>query len=56
MAEPRGSERFYVAEQLNCFKTQVRANPVICRWPPDEFDQDISDLAVYFDSTDAGKV
>jgi len=43
-----GQSAVYIAEQLKLFKTQVRANPVMMPMASGLSDQDISDLAVYF--------
>jgi cytochrome c553 len=40
----------YVAEQLKLFKSQVRANPVMMPMATVLSDQDINDVAVYFEA------
>ena len=45
-----GQSAVYVEEQLKLFKTQVRANPVMMPMASGLSDQDISDLAVYFEA------
>ena len=45
-----GQSAVYLAEQLKLFKTQVRANPVMMPMASGLSDQDISDLAVYFEA------
>src|SRR3982074_2415394 len=45
-----GQSAVYVAEQLKLFKTQVRANPVMMPMASGLSDQDINDVAVYFEA------
>jgi cytochrome c553 len=45
-----GQSAVYVSEQLHLFKTQVRANPVMMPMASALSDQDISDIAVYFEA------
>jgi cytochrome c553 len=45
-----GQSAVYITEQLKLFKTQVRANPVMMPMASGLSDQDISDLAVYFEA------
>jgi cytochrome c553 len=43
-----GQSAVYVAEQLKLFKTQVRANPVMMPMASGLSDQDVNDVAVYY--------
>ena len=45
-----GQSAVYISEQLHLFKTQVRANPVMMPMASGLTDQDISDVAVYFEA------
>jgi cytochrome c553 len=45
-----GQSAVYIAEQLHLFKTQVRANPVMMPMAQSLSDQDMSDIAVYFEA------
>jgi len=45
-----GQSAVYVAEQLKLFKNQVRANPVMMPMASGLSDQDINDVAVYFEA------
>jgi cytochrome c553 len=45
-----GQSAVYIAEQLNLFKTQVRANPVMMPMTASLSGQDINDIAVYFEA------
>jgi cytochrome c553 len=45
-----GQSAVYVAEQLKLFKAQVRANPVMMPMASGLSDQDISDVAVYYEA------
>ena len=45
-----GQSAVYIAEQLHLFKTQVRANPVMMPMASNLSDQDINDVAVYFEA------
>src|ERR1700753_1232180 len=45
-----GQSAVYISEQLKLFKTQVRANPVMMPMASGLSDQDISDVAVYFEA------
>jgi cytochrome c553 len=45
-----GQSAVYIDEQLHLFKTQVRTNPVMMPLAAGLNDQDISDLAVYFEA------
>jgi cytochrome c553 len=45
-----GQSAVYIAEQLNLFKTQVRANPVMMPMASQLSDQDVSDVAVYYEA------
>jgi cytochrome c553 len=45
-----GQSAVYAAEQLNLFKSQVRANPVMMPMASGLSAQDISDVAVYFEA------
>ncbi len=45
-----GQSAVYIDEQLKLFKAQVRANPVMMPMASGLSDQDISDLAVYFEA------
>jgi cytochrome c553 len=45
-----GQSAVYIAEQLKLFKGQVRANPVMMPMAAGLSDQDISDVAVYFEA------
>ena len=40
----------YIAEQLKLFKTQVRANPVMMPMASGLSDQDVNDVAVYYEA------
>jgi cytochrome c553 len=40
----------YIAEQLKLFKTQVRANPVMMPMAAGLSDQDVNDVAVYYEA------
>src|SRR3981081_3079276 len=43
-----GPSAVYIAEQLKLFKTQVRANPVMMPMASGLSDQDVNDVAVYY--------
>ena len=43
-----GQSAVYIAEQLELFKTQVRANPVMMPMASGLSDQDVNDVAVYY--------
>jgi cytochrome c553 len=45
-----GQSAVYISEQLHLFKTQVRANPVMMPMASTLSDQDMSDVAVYFEA------
>jgi cytochrome c553 len=45
-----GQSAVYIAEQLHLFKNQVRANPVMMPMAMTLSDQDINDVAVYFEA------
>jgi cytochrome c553 len=45
-----GQSAVYISEQLKLFKGQVRANPVMMPMAAGLSDQDISDIAVYFEA------
>jgi cytochrome c553 len=45
-----GQSAVYVAEQLNLFKTAVRANPVMMPMASGLSEKDINDVAVYFEA------
>jgi cytochrome c553 len=45
-----GQSAVYIAEQLNLFKSQVRANPVMMPMASGLSDKDINDVAVYFEA------
>jgi cytochrome c553 len=45
-----GQSAVYIDEQLHLFKSQVRANPVMMPMASGLNDQDMSDLAVYFEA------
>jgi len=45
-----GQSAVYIAEQLHLFKDQVRANPVMMPMASSLNDQDINDVAVYFEA------
>jgi cytochrome c553 len=45
-----GQSAVYISEQLKLFKGQVRANPVMMPMAAGLSDQDISDVAVYFEA------
>jgi cytochrome c553 len=45
-----GQSAVYIAEQLRLFKSGVRANPVMMPMATGLSDQDIADLAVYFEA------
>ena len=45
-----GQSAVYIAEQLKLFKTQVRANPVMMPMASGLSDQDVNDVAVYYES------
>ena len=45
-----GQSAVYVAEQLKLFKAQVRANPVMMPMASGLSDQDVNDVAVYYEA------
>ena len=45
-----GQSAVYISEQLKLFKTQVRANPVMMPMASGLSDQDVSDVAVYYEA------
>jgi cytochrome c553 len=45
-----GQSAVYIAEQLKLFKTQVRANPVMMPMATGLSDQDMNDVAVYYEA------
>ena len=45
-----GQSAVYIAEQLELFKTQVRANPVMMPMAAGLSDQDVNDVAVYYEA------
>jgi len=45
-----GQSAVYIAEQLHLFKTQVRPNPIMMPLASSLSDQDINDIAVYFEA------
>jgi len=45
-----GQSAVYIAEQLHLFKSQVRPNPVMMPMAANLSDQDINDIAVYFEA------
>src|ERR1700754_1409091 len=45
-----GQSAVYIAEQLHLFKTQVRANPVMMPMAANLSDQDVNDIAVYYEA------
>jgi cytochrome c553 len=45
-----GQSAVYIAEQLNLFKSQVRANPVMMPMASGLSEKDINDVAVYFEA------
>ena len=45
-----GQSAVYTAEQLKLFKTQVRANPVMMPMASGLTDQDVNDVAVYYEA------
>ncbi len=45
-----GQSAVYIAEQLTLFKSQVRANPVMVPMASGLSEQDINDVAVYFEA------
>src|SRR5262245_48234950 len=45
-----GQSAVYIAEQLKLFKTEVRTNPVMMPMAAGLSDQDMSDIAVYFEA------
>src|SRR5689334_6977815 len=45
-----GQSAVYIAEQLHLFKNQVRTNPVMMPMASSLSDQDINDVAVYFEA------
>jgi cytochrome c553 len=48
-----GQSAVYIAEQLKLFKTEVRANPVMMPMAGTLSDQDVSDIAVYYEAQTA---
>jgi cytochrome c553 len=45
-----GQSAVYISEQLKLFKTQVRTNPVMMPMASGLSDQDVSDVAVYYEA------
>jgi cytochrome c553 len=45
-----GQSAVYIAEQLKLFKSQVRANPVMMPMAATLSDQDVNDVAVYYEA------
>jgi cytochrome c553 len=45
-----GQSAVYIAEQLHLFKSQVRPNPIMMPMASSLSDQDINDIAVYFEA------